>query len=156
MLNMHLLLEAAALVAAAYLIGCFGGYGLRRLLHAASGRRPIKANAVPPPALPSGSSPARISPAARLARAATRDDPPAPPRPNPAHLRSQSEDLKQIRGIGPRIEASLKAMGVHRIDQIAFWTKADIERVESRLAFKGRIRRERWVEQARELVRAAA
>src|SRR5690606_15932167 len=124
--------------------------------HAASGHRPIKANADPPPTLSSGTSPTRNSAAARLARTATPDQPRAPPQPSPAHRRSQSEDLKQIRGIGPRIEASLKAMGVHRIDQIAFWTKADIERVESRLAFKGRIRRERWVEQARELVRAAA
>ena len=68
----------------------------------------------------------------------------------------KAENLKQIKGIGPKIEASLYAMGVFHIDQIASWSKANAEWVEGQLAFKGRIRRERWVEQAIELSKAKA
>ncbi|MFN4211143.1 MAG: hypothetical protein ACK4G5_11275 [Devosia sp.] len=68
----------------------------------------------------------------------------------------RADNLKQIKGIGPKIEASLYAMGVFHIDQIAGWSKANAEWVEGQLAFKGRIRRERWVEQAIELSKAKA
>jgi predicted flap endonuclease-1-like 5' DNA nuclease len=61
------------------------------------------------------------------------------------------DNLKQIKGIGPKIEASLYAMGIFHIDQIAGWTRANVDWVDAQLAFKGRIRRERWVEQALEL-----
>ncbi len=40
------------------------------------------------------------------------------------------------------------------LDQIAAWTKSNIDWVDGQLAFKGRIRRERWVEQAAELAKA--
>ena len=106
-LSLSLLLEAAALLSVAYLIGCCCGYALRRVMHAATAR------------------------------------------PTPA-------DLTQIRGIAPGAGTSLAKMGIHRIEQIAAWTKVDIDRIETSLAIKGRIRRERWVEQARELARAAA
>nr|WP_295885512.1 hypothetical protein [uncultured Devosia sp.] len=68
----------------------------------------------------------------------------------------QPDNLKQIKGIGPKIEASLYAMGIFHIDQIAGWTKANVEWVDAQLSFKGRIRRERWVEQATELSAASA
>jgi predicted flap endonuclease-1-like 5' DNA nuclease len=66
------------------------------------------------------------------------------------------DNLKQIKGIGPKIEASLHAMGIFHIDQIAGWSKANVEWVDAQLSFKGRIRRERWVEQAMELSMARA
>jgi predicted flap endonuclease-1-like 5' DNA nuclease len=59
------------------------------------------------------------------------------------------EDLKRIRGIGVLIEKKLNSLGVTRYDQIASWTKDDIERFSDKLDFKGRIERENWVEQAR-------
>ncbi len=64
------------------------------------------------------------------------------------------DDLKRIKGIGPTIEAKLKAMGITRIAQIAELGEAEVARIEEQLAFKGRIARERWVEQAREMVAA--
>lgn len=64
------------------------------------------------------------------------------------------DDLKQIKGIGPKIEASLYALGIFHIDQIAAWSKANADWVDAQLAFKGRIRRERWVEQAADLARS--
>lgn len=108
----------------------------------------------PPPARP-------MQPAAAIARKAAPEKPaikpPAKPRgkTKPATLTAPrnggADNLKQIKGIGPKIEASLHALGVFHIDQIAGWSKANIDWVEAQLAFKGRIRRERWVEQAVDL-----
>lgn len=59
------------------------------------------------------------------------------------------DDLKRIRGIGVLIEKRLMAMGVTNYRQIANWTTQDIQRYSDKLDFKGRIEREKWVEQAR-------
>ncbi len=72
----------------------------------------------------------------------------------PAGGRDGGEDLKRIKGIGPTIETKLKAMGITSIAQIAELGEADVARIEERLAFKGRITRERWIEQAREMLAA--
>jgi predicted flap endonuclease-1-like 5' DNA nuclease len=60
-----------------------------------------------------------------------------------------ADDLKRIRGIGVLIEKRLNAMGVATFEDIANWTREDIDRVSQSLDFKGRIERENWVEQAR-------
>ncbi len=39
-------------------------------------------------------------------------------------------------------------MGIYYYKQIAEWTPSEIEEVNERLKFKGRIGREQWVEQA--------
>jgi predicted flap endonuclease-1-like 5' DNA nuclease len=62
---------------------------------------------------------------------------------------AEPDDLKRIRGVGVVIEKKLNALGVTSYQDIASWTDADIERVSEALDFKGRIERERWVEQAR-------
>lgn len=64
----------------------------------------------------------------------------------------ERDDLTRIRGIGKVIEPKLHDLGITSFDQIARFTPADIERVNDVLSFKGRIERERWVEQAKELV----
>jgi predicted flap endonuclease-1-like 5' DNA nuclease len=61
----------------------------------------------------------------------------------------QFDDLKRIRGVGVLIEKKLNSLGVASYEQIANWTRADIDRVNEILDFKGRIERENWVEQAR-------
>ena len=64
------------------------------------------------------------------------------------------DDLKQIRGIGPKLEQLLHHLEVRSFQQIALWSDADIVAFDDRLAeFRGRIRRDRWVESARELYR---
>jgi predicted flap endonuclease-1-like 5' DNA nuclease len=63
---------------------------------------------------------------------------------------SGHDDLKRISGIGPSLERLLEEQGVRTFKQIASWTEADIEEISRRLGpFKTRIRRDRWVEQAR-------
>lgn len=66
----------------------------------------------------------------------------------------KADDLKVIDGIGPKIEAMLHSMGFYHFDQLANWTQEEIAWVDSQLtAFKGRMIRERWVEQARDLLK---
>jgi predicted flap endonuclease-1-like 5' DNA nuclease len=59
------------------------------------------------------------------------------------------DDLKRIRGVGVLIEKRLNGMGITSYEQIANWTKADIDSVSTQLDFRGRIERENWIEQAR-------
>jgi predicted flap endonuclease-1-like 5' DNA nuclease len=60
------------------------------------------------------------------------------------------DELTRMKGVGPKVAALLNGLGVTRYDQIAAWTDADIARVDAQLgAFKGRIARDQWVEQAR-------
>ncbi|MBD3677948.1 MAG: 50S ribosomal protein L21 [Rhodobacteraceae bacterium] len=62
-----------------------------------------------------------------------------------------ADDLKKLSGVGPALEKKLLAAGVTTFAQIAAWTEADIAEFDEKLSFKGRIEREGWVEQAKEL-----
>ncbi|MCT4655213.1 MAG: NADH-quinone oxidoreductase subunit NuoE [Cohaesibacter sp.] len=62
-----------------------------------------------------------------------------------------ADDLKQISGIGPVIEKKLNGMGVYHFAQIADWNAENCAYVDSHLSFKGRIAREKWIEQAKVL-----
>jgi len=62
------------------------------------------------------------------------------------------DDLKSIVGIGPVLERMLQQLGISTFRQIARWTERDIDEFNARLPeFPGRIRRDAWVTQAREL-----
>lgn len=61
------------------------------------------------------------------------------------------DDLKRIKGVGPKIEGILNEMGIHHFDQIAAWSEEDVARVDDHLNFRGRIAREDWIGQARKL-----
>ena len=62
-----------------------------------------------------------------------------------------ADDLKQLKGVGPKLEQTLNELGVYHFDQIAAWTEAEIAWVDDRLKFRGRIQRDGWVEQAKTL-----
>jgi large subunit ribosomal protein L21 len=62
-----------------------------------------------------------------------------------------ADDLKKLSGVGPALEKKLLAAGITGFAQIAAWTEADIAEFDEKLSFKGRIEREGWVEQAKEL-----
>ena len=62
-----------------------------------------------------------------------------------------ADDLKQLSGVGPALEKKLHAEGITSFAQIAAWTDADVEEFGEKLSFKGRIEREGWIEQAKEL-----
>lgn len=63
-----------------------------------------------------------------------------------------ADDLKMIKGVGPKLEIMLNELGFYHFDQIAGWSAAEVAWVNDNLAgFKGRVSRENWVEQARKL-----
>jgi large subunit ribosomal protein L21 len=62
------------------------------------------------------------------------------------------DDISLIGGIGPKFQKGLKGLGVTTLAQIAAWTDADVERIETELNAKGRVGREEWIEQAKELM----
>ncbi len=62
-----------------------------------------------------------------------------------------ADDLKLLSGVGPALEKKLLEAGVTSFAQIAAWTDADVEEFGEKLSFKGRIEREGWIEQAKEL-----
>jgi predicted flap endonuclease-1-like 5' DNA nuclease len=62
------------------------------------------------------------------------------------------DDLKLIVGIGPVLERMLHRLGVATYRQVAHWSERDIDEIDAQLPeFPGRIRRDGWVTQAREL-----
>ena len=67
----------------------------------------------------------------------------------------KAEDLKQIKGVGPKIEGILKSIGIFHFHQIAKWTDENKEWVDGYLSFKGRIDREDWINQAKTLASGA-
>ncbi len=62
------------------------------------------------------------------------------------------DDLSQIKGIGPKFEILLNNEGIHTFEQIASWTEDEIKNRDKRLVFRGRIQREGWVEQAKQII----
>lgn len=64
-----------------------------------------------------------------------------------------ADDLKQLSGVGPALEKKLHEAGVTSFAQIAAWGADDIAAMDEKLSFKGRIEREGWVDQAKELAK---
>lgn len=62
-----------------------------------------------------------------------------------------ADDLKQLKGVGPKLEKTLNELGFYHFDQIAKWTEAEVAWVDDNLKFKGRIERDGWIEQAKML-----
>ena len=70
---------------------------------------------------------------------------------HPGH--GKPDDLTQIKGVPRVLQRKLHRVGVFYFWQIAEWSPEDVRYVDSKLAaFKGRIEREAWVSQAKELV----
>ena len=62
-----------------------------------------------------------------------------------------ADDLKLLKGVGPKLEQTLNELGFFHFDQIAEWTEAEVAWVDARLKFKGRIERDGWIDQAKQL-----
>ncbi|MBT4831477.1 MAG: 50S ribosomal protein L21 [Marinovum sp.] len=60
-------------------------------------------------------------------------------------------DLKKLSGVGPALEKKLIAAGVTSLEQVAAWSESDVTKIDEELSFKGRIEREGWIVQAKEL-----
>ena len=62
------------------------------------------------------------------------------------------DDVKLIGGVGPALEKKLAALGVTSLTQIAQWTPEDVAKIDEELNFKGRIERDEWIDQAKDLI----
>jgi len=63
--------------------------------------------------------------------------------------KSGADDLKKIKGVGPKLEKLLNSLGFYHYAQIAAWTADEVAWVDENLqGFKGRVSRDDWVAQA--------
>ncbi|WP_439525562.1 NADH-quinone oxidoreductase subunit E [Roseovarius mucosus] len=91
-----------------------------------------------------------VEPAAKPVKAGAEPTPGKKPKVLSAPRESGADDLKMIKGVGPKLEQLLHSMGFYHFDQIAKWTEEEISWVDQNLeGFKGRVSRDNWVEQAR-------
>jgi predicted flap endonuclease-1-like 5' DNA nuclease len=66
------------------------------------------------------------------------------------------DNLLLLKGVGPKLNTLLVSLGITRFDQIGGWSADDAAKVDAHLgAFKGRIERDSWIEQASLLARGA-
>ncbi len=75
---------------------------------------------------------------------------------SPAHAAAASsegtDNLLQLKGVGPKLATLLTTLGVTRFAQIAAWTDTDIAAIDAKLGnFKGRPVRDQWIDQAKYL-----
>ncbi|MGB2358188.1 MAG: bL21 family ribosomal protein, partial [Paracoccaceae bacterium] len=103
---------------------------------AAPAKKPAKAKAEKAPA------PAKAPAAKKAAKPAKAEAAPA-----------VDDDLKKLTGVGPALEKKLIAAGITSYAQIAAWTDADVAAIDEQLSFKGKIEREGWIDQAKELAK---
>ena len=66
----------------------------------------------------------------------------------------EADDLKVIKGIGPKLESLLHEIGVRTYEQIAAFPASYITQLDDFLSFTGRIDRDNWVGQAAELAKS--
>jgi large subunit ribosomal protein L21 len=77
----------------------------------------------------------------------------AAPKKAAAKATDGADDLSDISGVGPVIVKKLAAEGITTFAQVAAWSEADVEAIEEKLSFKGRVGREDWIAQAKELAK---
>lgn len=118
---------------------------------------PVDDAATPAPDLTDARS-ERVSEAAREAArlAADLEAPVVTPK-QPARLDGPRggapDDLKKIKGVGPKLEGLLNKLGYYHFDQIAAWTPEEIAWVDANIEdFPGRATRDNWVGQAKALM----
>lgn len=72
------------------------------------------------------------------------------PRTMKAPRKAGADDLKMIKGVGPKLEKLLNTLGFFHFDQVAKWTDEELAWVDQNLeGFKGRASRDEWVSQAK-------
>ncbi|WP_196259062.1 hypothetical protein [Pelagibacterium limicola] len=158
------IIESALFLLVAFLLGCVVGYLARRI---AASRAPALVPAADPVAAaeqPARSSESAVSadsvsptPKGKAPRAGRKASVPGSSqraRKTVATSSGPADDLKKIRGIGPRLEANLQERGITHYDQIAKLTKKATSELDAELNLRGRIEREQWVEQAKALMKA--
>ena len=69
-------------------------------------------------------------------------------------LAGPPDDLTRIKGLGPKAAAQLKLLGITRFAQLGALGTAESAALDEQMGvFRGRLERDRWIEQARYLAR---
>lgn len=152
MISLDHVIEIVLLLLGSYLAGCVFGYGARLSLHRLATSRTRRVVAAPVAMAPI----APRSAARRLAQASAREEQAIAlpvsqaqrPQQLPAPRGGKPDDLTRIKGVGAKTAAALNDLGIYHFDQIAGWHAHHLDWLDGRVATKGRIRREQWVEQA--------
>ncbi len=145
MTNIPNLIEVALLLLIAFLIGCFIGYFLRRTFHKPAVETVPEPEPAPVPVVEPVKKPAAKKP--------DNSAPDGKPLALDGPRNGKKDDLKRIKGVGPKIEGTLNKLGIYHFDQISVWSRKTIKWVDNYLSFKGRIDREKWVKQAVQLAK---
>jgi len=62
----------------------------------------------------------------------------------------KADDLKMIKGVGPKLEKMLHGLGFYHFDQVASWSAQEVAWVDANLeGFNGRVSRDQWIAQAK-------
>ncbi|WP_439634287.1 hypothetical protein [Glycocaulis sp.] len=146
---MWLMWHMWVLLALSALLGGVIGWILR-------GARPEGTLRLPPREKPVAADPV---PAAEPAKPMSSPEPAKPETVRPAPVAAKTgadatagpDDLTRIKGLGPKAESTLAEAGVFHFRQVAAWSAADIEKYDALLNARGRIVRDDWVGQAKEL-----
>lgn len=125
--------------------------------------QPPKPPATPKPAVKQAEEAKKAAPKKAKAKAApaekvkpAKKTTPKKAAPKKAPSSSTPDDLKLLKGVGPKLEEKLHANGVTHFAQIAAWGPADVEEMDDKLSFKGRIARDGWIDQAKTLAEGGA
>lgn len=165
-MNIAHIIETGLIMLAAFLVGAIVGYIIRCMFF-----RPEKSvEAAAPGATVAKATPASAAPKSAPASPAAKPAAKKPaPKPAPAKTATpnadadgkpiplsgprddKKDDLKRIKGIGPKIENTLNELGIYHFDQIAGWSSKTVSWINGFLSFKGRIQREKWISQAKAL-----
>jgi len=89
--------------------------------------------------------------AAQMRAATTKAAPGARPPALDAPRDGAADDLAKIKGVGPKSVEKLHAIGVFHYEQIAGWSDDNVKWIEASIGAAGRVKRNRWVEQAQAL-----
>ena len=73
---------------------------------------------------------------------------------HPDRSSGPADELTRIKGLGPKAAGQLKLLGITRYAQLAGLDGAQLASLDEHMGvFRGRLERDRWVEQARYLMR---
>lgn len=102
--------------------------------------------------LTGGAKPTKAKAAAKKPAAKAPKAEKAEPKVEAAGTPAVKDDLKLIGGVGPALEKKLHGLGYTSLAQIAALTPEQTAEIDEKLNFKGRVEREDWIGQAKDLI----
>ena len=63
-----------------------------------------------------------------------------------------NDDLTRIKGLGQKTQTTLNSLGINTFEQIALWTKDDVDMVNTKISVHGKSNRASWIKQAKSFV----